>query len=330
MPDLLTVTREGLFCPVGGFHIDPWKKVDRAVITHGHSDHARSGHGSYLCASSNVGILKTRLGKGIAVTGSAYGERTTINGVTVSFHPAGHVLGSAQARVEHKGEVWVVTGDYKLEDDGISGAFEPVKCNTFITESTFGLPVYRWQPQAEVAAEINDWWRANQKLGRASVLYTYSLGKAQRVQSLLNPEIGPICVHQTVAKLNEAYNAEGIVLPCVSDENELSKEQLSRAIVIAPSSTEDSKWLRRFGTRSTAFVSGWMRIRGSRRRGNFDRGFVMSDHVDWPDMLRAIDLSEADRILVTHGYSAQTVRYLREQGLDAAGLETRFAAEGGE
>lgn len=264
------------------------------------------------------------------MTGAAFGRRTDMNGVKVSFHPAGHVLGSAQVRVEHRGEVWVVTGDYKLEDDGISGAFEPVKCNTFITESTFGLPVYRWQPQSAVATEIDEWWRRNQELGRASVLYTYSLGKAQRVLSLLDRQAGPICVHQSVAKLNAAYRAEGIDLPADTNGDDLTKEEKSRAIIVAPSATEDSRWLRGFRSQSTGFVSGWMRIRGGRRRGNYDRGFVMSDHVDWPGMLSAIKDSEAERILVTHGYAAQAVRYLQEQGKDAGLLETKFGSDGEE
>ncbi|MGB0582340.1 MAG: ligase-associated DNA damage response exonuclease [Limisphaerales bacterium] len=316
MSDLLTPTPDGLYCPAGRFYIDPSKKVDRAVITHGHSDHARSGLSSYLCAKPCVGILRRRLGKKINVTGQDYGVSTTINGVKVSFHPAGHVLGSAQVRVEHKGEVWVVTGDYKLEDDGISGSFEPVKCHTFITESTFGLPIYRWRPQAEVAREINTWWRGNQALGKASVIYAYSLGKAQRLQSIVDPSIGPICVYKPIAEMNGAYLDEGVSLPPIADETKLKPDQ-PRPLIVAPASTEDCAWLRGFGPRSTAFVSGWMRVRGGRRWGNFDRGFVMSDHVDWPDMLRAIEMTEAERVLVTHGYTDQTVRYLCEQGIHA-------------
>ena len=318
MSDLLTLTAEGLFCSAGGFYIDPSKKVDRAVITHGHSDHARSGLGNYLCAKPGVGILRRRLGKRINITGQEYGATATINGVQVSFHPAGHVLGSAQVRVEYKGEVWVVTGDYKLEDDGVSGAFESVQCHTFITESTFGLPIYRWRPQAEVAREINAWWRENQEQGKASVIYAYSLGKAQRLQSIVDPSIGPICVYRTIAEMNGAYRDEGVALPPIADETKLQDQP--RPLIIAPASTEDSTWLRQFGPRETAFVSGWMRVRGGRRWGNFDRGFVMSDHVDWPDMLRAIELTGAERVLVTHGYVAPAVHYLREQGIGADAL----------
>jgi len=321
MPDLLTVTKQGLYCPAGDFHIDPWKKVDRAVVTHGHSDHATRGHGSYLCAKSSVPILKNRLGKKISVTGQAFGEPIDINGVTVSLHPAGHVMGSAQIRVEHGGEVWVASGDYKLEDDGISGAFEPVVCDTFITESTFGLPIYRWEPQETVAAEINAWWQANQESGITSVIYTYSLGKAQRIQHAVDQSIGPTFAYHTVEDMNAAYADEGIVLPETS-----TPRSDSGGLVIAPPSADGTDWLRQFGDCSTAFVSGWNRVK-KRRWGKFDRGFVMSDHVDWPGMLSAIRQSEAKRVLVTHGYSRQTVRYLRENGWDADGLETHYEGE---
>lgn len=320
MPDLLTVTKQGLYCPAGDFHIDPWKKVARAVITHGHSDHATRGHGSYLCANPGVAILKTRLGKKISVTGQGYGEAVEIGGVNVSFHPAGHVLGSAQIRVEHKGEVWVASGDYKLEDDGISGAFEPVRCDTFITESTFGLPIYRWASQTKVAAEINEWWRRNREQGLTSVVYTYSLGKAQRIQHVLDPSIGSIHVHRTIEEMNAAYAAAGIQLPA------LALGVGAGGMVIAPPSVEGSDWLRQFGPCATAFVSGWNRVK-KRRWGQFDHGFVMSDHVDWPGMLTAIRETEAKRVLVTHGYSRQAVRYLRENGWDADGLETHYEGE---
>ena len=258
MPDLLTVTKQGLYCPVGDFHIDPWKKVDRAVITHGHSDHATRGHGSYLCADPCVAILKARLGKKINVEGKPFGESVAINGVKVSFHPAGHVLGSAQIRVEHEGEVWVASGDYKIEDDGISGAFEPVKCNTFITESTFGLPIYRWEPQAKVAAEINDWWSSNRENGITSVIYTYSLGKAQRIQHTVDSSIGPIHTHPSVEEMNKAYATSGVQLPA------RALGAAAGGLVIAPPSVDASEWLRQFGRCETAFVSGWNRV--SKRR----------------------------------------------------------------
>jgi len=331
VPDLLSLTPQGLHCPAGNFHVDPRLPVDRALITHGHADHARAGSRHYLTAADNVGILRARLGNGISVRGLKYGQSLDMDGVRVSFHPAGHVLGSSQIRVEHRGEVWVVSGDYKMEDDGISGAFEPVRCDTFITESTFGLPVYRWRPQREVIGEIDDWWRENQARGRASVLFTYSLGKAQRLLHAVDASIGPIFVHSAVAKILPAYELAGVRFPALRDGKEKpTREVAENALVIAPPAAEDSAWLRQFGSRSTSFASGWMRIRGGRRRGNFDRGFVISDHVDWPGMLRAIRETEARRVLVTHGYAAPTVRYLRETGYEAGELRGAFAGEAAE
>lgn len=328
MPDLLTLTKRGLYCAAGDFHVDPWRGVDRAVITHGHADHARAGSAAYLCAAAGVGILKSRLGSKISVRGVPYGDAVDMNGVKVSFHGAGHVLGSAQVRVEHRGEVWVASGDYKTQDDGVSGAFEPVACDTFITESTFGLPVYRWPEQSAVVAEINRWWQGNRELGRTSVLFAYSLGKAQRILGAVDPSIGPIHVHSAVAKINAAYAAEGVKLPPVN----VSKKAPDRAaaegaLVVTPAAADDSAWLRCFGEPARAFASGWMRVRGGRRWQNLERGFVMSDHVDWPGMIGAIKETGAERILVTHGYSGPTVRYLREQGWDADELETRFGEE---
>jgi len=328
---MLKTTKQGLYCEAGGFHVDPWRPVDRALITHGHSDHARSGAGHYLTASPGVPILRSRLGRNISIEGMPHGETRDINGVKVSFHPAGHVLGSSQIRLEYKGEVWVVSGDYKLEDDGISGAYEPVKCHTFITESTFGLPVYKWQPQRIVAGEINHWWRNNIENERASVLFAYSLGKAQRILSLVDPGLGPIFVHGSVAKMNAAYAESGVVLPETCDASgKPEKKEAARSLVVAPASVDGTPWLAKFGSCSTAFASGWMRVRGGRRRGNLDRGFVISDHVDWPGLLQAIEASSADRVLVTHGYSDAVVRYLNEKGRDAGGLETQFAGETGD
>ena len=321
MADLLRLTKHGLYCPAGDFYIDPWKEVDRAVITHGHSDHARAGHQSYLCSEPSVAILRARLGKRISVEGAPFGRSQNMNGVKVSFHPAGHVLGSAQIRLEYQGEIWVASGDYKLDDDGISGAFEPVQCHTFITESTFGLPIYRWPAQQRVANEINEWWRRNQMDGIASVIYTYSLGKAQRIQYAVDSSIGPIHVYHTVAEMNAAYAAGGVELPGSAD-----RDTGEPGLIIAPPAATDSGWLRQFGEYRTAFVSGWMRSR-KRSRGDYNQGFVISDHVDWPGMLSAIEQSEADRVLVTHGFSAQTVRFLREEGWDADELECRFGEE---
>ena len=328
MADLLQNTDRGLYCPAGDFYVDPWRPVPRAVITHAHSDHARSGSENYLCAERGVGVLRERLGKSIPVQGARFAETVSLNGVKVSVHPAGHVLGSAQIRIELAGEVWVVSGDYKLEHDHTCDAFEPVRCHCFITESTFGLPIYRWRPQSEIFAGINEWWRRNQSEGRTSVLFAYSLGKAQRLLGGVDPSLGPVFVHGSVAKLLPAYRDAGVVLPETQPvEPEAVHQAAGRGLVIAPQSVGDTPWLRRFGEASTAFASGWMQIRGARRRESLDRGFILSDHADWPGLLSAIHATGAARVLVTHGYTAVMVRCLREQGFDAEALETKFTGD---
>lgn len=212
--DHLVVARpEGLYCPPGDFYIDPWRPVARAVITHAHSDHARAGHGHYLAHTDSAGTLRTRLGGDIALQTLPYGEAIAHHGVRISLHPAGHVLGSAQVRLEHGGRVWVASGDYKTEPDGTCAPFEPVPCDTFITESTFGLPIYRWPTQAVLFAEIDGWWRANAEAGRASVLFCYAFGKAQRILHGVDASIGPIVVHGAVEPLNAVYRAAGVALP---------------------------------------------------------------------------------------------------------------------
>jgi len=334
MPDLVVLKPQGLYCPPGDFFIDPWRPVERAVITHAHSDHARTGHRHYLAAAPSAHVLKARLG-GISLDILAYGERITINGVTVSLHPAGHVLGSAQVRIEHGGQVWVASGDYKAApgfaaEDATCDAFEPLRCDTFISESTFGLPVYRWKPQAAIAADINAWWSANAAAGRASLLLAYSFGKAQRILAMVDPTIGPIVCHGATENLNTAYRESGVALPAtrlVSDG--LDRESLKRALVLAPPSVRGSTWLKRFGDYSDAFASGWMQLRGARRRNAVDRGFVLSDHADWPGLMCAIGATGADRVIVTHGQVPVMVRWLQEQGLEAQAFETEFAGETG-
>jgi putative mRNA 3-end processing factor len=325
---LLVVTESGLYCQAGGFYIDPWAPVDRAVITHAHSDHARWGSKSYLVAASGREIARTRLGDLACIETVDYGVALQLRDTTVSLHPAGHILGSAQVRVEHRGEVWVVSGDYKVEPDATCTPFEPVKCNTFISEATFALPIYRWPTSPQVFAQINSWWRANQEKGKASILYCYALGKAQRILLGVDSSIGPIFTHGAVERLNESYRRSGINLPATTPAGLAPRgTDWSRALILAPPSANGTPWLRRFGTLSTAFASGWMAIRGTRRRRAVDRGFVLSDHADWPGLLAAIETSEAENVLVTHGYVPQLVRYLQEHGVQARGLSTRFEGE---
>jgi putative mRNA 3-end processing factor len=257
-----------------------------------------------------------------------YGEVVSFAGVRVSLHPAGHILGSAQIRLESGGEIWVVSGDYKLEPDPTCAAFEPVACHTFVSESTFGLPIYRWPAEAEVLAQINNWWTANQQAGKASVLFAYSLGKAQRVLAGLDAQGGRIYTHGAVENFCRLYREAGIALaPTTHAAAAPADTDWSRALIVAPPSANGTAWMRRFGQLSTGFVSGWMRIRGARRRRSLDRGFVLSDHADWAGILSAIRACGAMRVWVTHGYRAPVVEWLKQQGLDAQAIETRFEGE---
>jgi putative mRNA 3-end processing factor len=342
--DLIVLRPQGLYCPAGDFYIDPWRPVPRAVITHAHADHARRGHGHYLATAVSASVLRARLGD-ISLQGLAYGEAVHIAGpggaVRVSLHPAGHVLGSAQVRVEHGGQVWVASGDYytrgsddeAAEHNATCTPFEPVRCHCFITESTFGLPIYRWRPQQQVLAEINAWWAANADAGRASLLLGYSFGKAQRLLAGLDASIGPIVVHSAVEAVNRAYREAGVALPATQMVSALDNTAaLPRALLLAPPAVQGSAWARRFhglgGEPSDAFASGWMQLRGARRRQGLDRGFVLSDHADWPGLQRAIAATGAERVIVTHGYEAVMVRWLQQQGLQAHSFRTEYGQEG--
>jgi putative mRNA 3-end processing factor len=324
---VLTVTDRGIFCPAGDFYIDPWRPVDRALITHGHSDHARPGHARYLATPAAAPVIRHRLGD-IRIATQPYGEQTKIGGATVSFHPAGHVPGSAQIRVEVGGEVWVVSGDYKTTPDGLSEPFEPVRAHAFVTECTFGLPVFTWRPQAEVMSDVDAWWRANAAEGRASVLGAYALGKAQRLLANVDASIGPILTHGAVEAVNDVLRAQGLSLPpTIRVTPDLDARDYPGALVLATPSALGSPWMRRFGPASTAFASGWMALRGIRRRRAADRGFVLSDHADWPGLNTAIRETGAETILVTHGYTSVFRRWLAEQGYDARIVETEFEGE---
>lgn len=327
MAPLLRPTDRGLYCEAGDFHVDPWAAVDRAVVTHAHGDHLAWGCRSYLVTEDGLGVSRIRVGADASLRALPYGRPLDIGGVRVSLHPAGHILGSAQVRLEHRGEVWVVSGDYKTDPDPTCRAFEPVRCHTFVTESTFGLPIYRWPPQADVFHEVNHWWRGNQRAGRTTLLFGYALGKAQRLLAGLDPSIGPILTHGAVERLVAAYREAGIALPPTTHAAAMDPADRGRAIVIAPPSADGSTWVRRFGEHATAFASGWMLIRGTRRRRSLDRGFPLSDHVDWPSLLAAIEATGAARVLVTHGYTGPVVRWLRERGMDADVIETRYEGE---
>ncbi|MCB0703899.1 MAG: ligase-associated DNA damage response exonuclease [Saprospiraceae bacterium] len=318
--DLLTFTDKGLYCEAAGIYIDPKKPVDYALITHGHADHSRWGHKRYLCAQLAKPVIKHRLGP-IKIQSVPYGERVTINGVHFSFHPAGHIVGSAQIRVEYKGEVWVASGDYKTTSDGISTPFEPVKCHTFITESTFGLPVFKWKSQDQVFEEINAWWAANKAAGKTSILCGYSLGKAQLLLAHVNPEIGKIYAHAAVENVNKVIRKQGIPIPeCTRITPQVKKSELPGSLIIAPPSAVNSSWVKPFGEVSIGMASGWMAMRNNHYKRMADKGFTLSDHADWEGLNQAVEQSEATRVIVTHGYTAAYSQWLREKGYEAEGI----------
>lgn len=325
---LVTLTDRGLYCGQGDFHIDPWRPVKKAVVTHAHADHAYRGHGHYLVTEEGKGLFDIRLDHGARITTQKYGEVLDVNGVKVSFHPAGHILGSAQVRVEFKGEVWVVSGDYKLTPDPTCAPFEPVKCHHFVTEATFGLPIYRWTPTEQVFGDVNDWWRRNIEREKASVLFAYSLGKSQRVMAGIDSTIGPIFTHGAVERLTEVYREAGVRLPKTTYAGSITKKkEFAGSLIVAPPSAQGSTWLRRFGPHATGFASGWMMVRGARRQRAVDRGFVLSDHADWPELLTAVKATEAETVYVTHGFIPEVVRYLNEIGTNAVPLKTQFAGD---
>ena len=326
---VLTFTEQGIHCPAGDFHIDPWRPVARALITHGHSDHARMGHGSYLATHAALPVIRHRLGD-IHAEGIAYGETRRIGGATVSFHPAGHVPGSAQIRVEVGGEVWVVSGDYKTGADGLAEPFEPVACHAFISECTFGLPVFRWAPQPQVMTDIAAWWAGNAAQGKTSILGAYSFGKAQRLMAGL-PDIGPILTHGAVENITRILRDQGYPLPpTVHVTRDVTAKTHPGALVIAPPSALGTTWGGRLGPSDEAFASGWMAVRGIRRRRNLGTGFALSDHADWAGLNAAIRATGATRVFVTHGYTAPFSQWLATQGYDAGVVATDYSGDDGE
>ena len=323
---VLTFTDHGLYCPAGDFYIDPWRPVPRALITHGHSDHARPGHAAYLATTEALPVIRRRLGP-ITAEGIPFGQTRQIGSATVSFHPAGHVPGSAQIRVSVAGETWVVSGDYKTEPDGLAEPFEPVSCHTFISECTFGLPIFRWEPQPQVMDRIAAWWAANAAQGRTSILGAYSFGKAQRLLAGL-PALGPILTHAAVEEMTQTLRDQGYPLPpTIRVTPGVTAKTHPGALAIAPPSALGSAWANRLGPADEAFVSGWMAVRGIRRRRALGTGFVLSDHADWQGLNAAIRATGAERVFVTHGYTVPFRQWLEEQGYDAGIVETRFGDE---
>lgn len=320
---LIEFTSKGIYCRIGNFYIDPWQPVDLAVTTHGHSDHVKWGNKVYLCHELTKPVLIQRLGD-LNIETLPYHKEININGVKLSLIPAGHVIGSAQIRIEYKGEICVISGDYKVEDDGISTPFEPVKCHTFISESTFGLPIYKWQKQDFIFSQIKDWISINRDQKKTTILIAYSLGKAQRLIKGLNG-YGQIYVHSSIDNLNEAFITSGVPLPpTIRISSETNKELLQNGIVIVPPAMAEGRWIKNLINAATGICSGWMQVRASRRWRNADAGFALSDHADWPGLLSAIKATQAEKVLVTHGYTATFSKYLNEIGITAEEVKTQF------
>jgi putative mRNA 3-end processing factor len=327
MTPLIQFTDKGLYCEQGRFYIDAWKPVDYCIVTHAHSDHAKAGHKNYFCHALTKPILKLRLGENNYQT-SEWNIPHFINNVKVSLHPAGHIIGSSQVRIEHNGEVWVFSGDYKTEDDGISGAFEPVKCDTFITESTFGLPIYKWKPQQTIYSDIQQWVLQNTADEKTSVFIAYSLGKAQRVMSALKDITDTVYVHGAIYNMQQVMDAMGYSFLNVKwVTNETTKEELKNAVVIAPPSADGTPWMKKFHSYSVGICSGWMQVRGNIRRRNADKGFALSDHCDWNGLLKATKATEAKKVFVTHGFQSTFSKYLNENGIEADEVKTQYGTE---
>lgn len=325
--NLIQFTSKGLYCPEGDFYIDPWKPVKKAIITHAHSDHARFGSDSYLCTHQSEPLLKLRLGD-IKLQSLEWNEEQNINGVTVSFHPAGHIIGSAQVKISYKGETWVFTGDYKLENDGISTAFEPVKCHAFITESTFGLPIYKWKPQQQIFDEMKEWIKLNHQNNTTSVFIAYSLGKAQRILQPLAETGLKIYGHGAIANVHDTLLSAGWKLPpVIRITQDTPREEIKGHIVIAPPGADGTPWMRKLSPHATGICSGWMQVRGNQRRRNADAAFALSDHADWDGLKKAVELTGASRVFTTHGFQSAFSRYLNEHGIESQEVKTAFGEE---
>lgn len=328
MSALLQFNAASIYCPAANIHIDPWMPADFAIITHAHSDHAKPGCKHYLAHKDSAAILRVRLGADISLQTVEYDETFLINGVKISLHPAGHIIGSAQVRVEYNNKVWVVSGDYKLQNDNFSKPFEPVKCNVFITESTFGLPIYKWRPQQEVMDEIKEWWMQNQLQGKATILMGYALGKMQRLIKNLQPFIGKVFAHGAIYNVNESLRNAGFDLPYIEPVYQSTGKNLFKgALIFAPSSALSTPWLKKFEPYSTGYCSGWMAIRGTKNRMAIDRGFVLSDHVDWNELNLTVTETAAEKVYVTHGYTDIFSRWLNEKGIEAVEVKTMYGTE---
>lgn len=323
---IIRFTNKGIYCIPGKFYLDPWYPVENAIISHGHADHAKWGMKHYLCHNDSKAILKHRIGQDISIESLPYIKHVTINGVNVSFHPAGHIIGSAQIRLEYKGKVVVFSGDYKVKDDFLTDAFEPVKCHEFITESTFGLPIYNWQPEEVLKKKMHEWVHKNQSINRTSVFIGYSLGKAQRIMNMMEG-VSELYVHSAIKNLNDAMASSGIKLPeTIRWTADMDKKALQNKIVIVPPALLGSNMIKKIPNAATAICSGWMQIRGNRRWQAVDAGFPISDHADWNGLISAVKATEAEKVYVTHGSQATFSKYLNEIGIPSEEVKTEYGS----
>ena len=317
---MLQVTSNGLYCVPGDFYIDPYRSVPTAVITHGHADHARWGMGHYISTPMTADIMRIRIGKDISVTAHEYHAPFDLNGVRVTLIPAGHILGSAQVVLEHNNQRSIITGDFKTDDDPTVHPFEAMPCDLLVMETTFALPIYHWPSATDVMADIHAFWQQNQVAGEHTVLYAYSLGKAQRLVAGLDSTVGPVAVHRAVDNMNQVYKQYGFLdnLPPVLTKSEVADWDRP-GIIIAPPATQGSAWLKTLGRYREAYVSGWMLSRGQTRRRNM-RGFVLSDHADWAGLNATVAACAPTQVWTMHGSTHIYAKYLQEQGIAATPL----------
>lgn len=320
--DLICPTPQGLYCPPADVYIDPMRPVPRALITHGHSDHARAGHGAVMATEETLGIMTVRYGEDFTQSRqpTAFGNRVNINGVEISFHPAGHVLGSAQILLEWQGFRAVVSGDYKRLPDRTAGIFEPLRCDLFISEATFGLPVFCHPPTEHEVAKLLESVELFPE--RAHLVGAYPLGKAQRLMALLH-DAGydkPIYIHGAIQRLTEFYQSSGVALGDIRPVQLGDRKNLGGAIVICPPSAIQEAWSRKFPDPVTAFASGWMRVRARAKQKGVELPLVVSDHADWDDLGRTIRETGAGQVWVTHGAEEALVHWCETQGISARPL----------
>ncbi|MBJ3777733.1 ligase-associated DNA damage response exonuclease [Acuticoccus mangrovi] len=319
---LLTLTPEGLYCPRGRFHIDPIRPVPRAVITHGHADHARPGHGSVLATPETLAIMAIRYGEGFTTTRqpTPYGEPVTVDGLGVSLHPAGHIRGSAQVLIDRGGHRAVVSGDYKRQSDPTAASFELVPCHLFVTEATFALPVFRHPDAADEVAKLLD--SLSLFPDRPHLVGAYALGKAQRVIALLRAagHHAPIYLHGALQRLTDHYVEAGVDLGRLEPVKEVEPKTLGGSITLCPPSALADRWSRRFGDPVTGFASGWMRVRARARQRGVELPLVISDHADWEDLCTTIVETGAEAVWVTHGQEDALVHWATQAGIDARPL----------